>query len=204
MSTLAFGTLCFSSLLTVLDPVAVAPIWSSLTRGVDPATRRRTLWRACAAALVALLSFAVAGTTLLRTFGVTLDAFRIAGGMLFVGLALPMLKGLHPQVQVTPGSDPGVVPLGIPLLAGPGALTTVMVLMGQATDAMATLAVLVAVVAALLVTAAVLAVAPLVLDRVGPSGVDVVTRLMGLLILVLGVQLVLDGFGPVVAGWVRG
>ncbi len=210
MSPLAFGVLCFSSLFTVIDPIAAAPVFAASTRNDVAAARRRTLLRAVGAALVALLLFALAGSSLLRLFGVTIDAFRIAGGVLFVGMAMPMLKGgAHGEAAEgegpghVPATDPSVVPLGIPLIAGPGAMTTVMVLMGQTTSPAHVASLFVALLLALLATALVLALAPKALDRVGPAGVELVSRIMGLIVLVVGIQFVIDGIKPIALGVLR-
>lgn len=203
MNPLAFGLLCFSSLFTVIDPVSTAPIFVATTRGVDAKMRRKTVLRACFAALTALVVFAVAGSSLLKIFGVTIDAFRIAGGILFVGMALPMLRGAHDgeaesSAPRSSSADPGVVPLGIPLIAGPGAMTTVMVLMGQTTSAAHVATFFGALLCAVAATGLVLAIAPRVIARMGPSGLELVTRVMGLVVLVIGVQFVIDGIKPIV------
>lgn len=216
MSPLAFGLLCFSSLFTVIDPIAAAPIFAATTRSSPTPARRRTLLRACIAALVALVVFAVAGSSFLRLFGLTIDAFRIAGGILFVGMGLPMLNGSHGDatgegVAARDGagdgarmaSDPGVVPLGIPLIAGPGAMTTVMVLMGQTTSAVHVATFFAALLLAVVATGMVLLVAPRVIARMGPSGLEIVTRIMGLVVLVIGVQFVIDGIKPIAVDLLR-
>lgn len=207
MNALSFGVLCFSSLITVIDPIGVAPVFASLTSADDATARRRRAVRACLAALALLLLFATAGGLVLRLFGITLEAFRIAGGVLFGVLAMSMLAG-DPSGGMSrhgdsSGGDPSIVPLGIPLIGGPGAITTVMVLGGQSTSAAHGAALGAAVVLVLVVTGVTLAVAPRVLGRLGPAGVQLVTRLMGLLILVIGVQFVLDGIRPVAADILR-
>jgi multiple antibiotic resistance protein len=209
MNALAFGALCFSSLFTVIDPIAAAPVFAATTRHEAAPRRRRTLLRATIAALIALVLFALAGSTLLRLFGVTIDAFRIAGGVLFVGMALPMLRGTshdgsgHAVEGAPGGGDPSVVPLGIPLIAGPGAMTTVMVLMGQTTSAAHVASLFAALVLALVATAIVLAVAPRALARMGPAGLELTSRIMGLIVLVVGIQFIIDGIRPIALGVLR-
>lgn len=203
MNALTFGVLCFSSLFTVIDPIAAAPVFAATTRRHAPPARRRTLLRACVAALIALVVFALAGSTLLRLFGVTIDAFRIAGGVLFIGMALPMVRGAGhepPHAAQAPDAaaeDPSVVPLGIPLIAGPGAMTTVMVLMGQTSSAAHVASFFAALVLALAASALVLALAPRALSRMGPAGLEIVARIMGLIVLVVGIQFIVDGVRPI-------
>lgn len=201
MSPLTFGALCVSSLFTVIDPIGVAPIFASMTARSDARTRRRIALRACLAALIVLFLFATSGSALLRLFGVTIEAFRIAGGILFVMLGLGMLRGgdmsaagAEPNGSV---DDPSIVPLGIPLIGGPGAMTTVMVLTGQAESPFHMGALVVAVLIVLGLTWTVLAAAPALLARFGPRGIALTTKIMGLVVLVLGVQFVIDGVVPV-------
>lgn len=203
MTAFGFGALCVSSLFTVIDPVGLAPVFASMTARADARARRRVALRACLAALVILMIFATGGTAVLRLFGVTIEAFRIAGGILFGMLGLAMLHGSAmpgtggDETAESGGDDPSIVPLGIPLIGGPGAMTTVMVLTGQAESAVHVGVLAVAVTLVLALTWAVLAWAPTLLARFGPSGVRLVTKIMGLVVLVIGVQFVIDGVVPV-------
>ena len=198
-TAISFGILCFSSLLTVIDPVAVAPVFTSITRGSSGSAARKLAVRACLVALGVLVVFAVSGAFLFKLFGITLDAFRIAGGIVFILLGLPMLSGAHEEKHANASSsdDPAVVPLGVPLISGPGAITTTMLLMGQSTSALHTTAFFAALVLVLVVTFVVLALSPMLLGRIGKSGLVLVTKIMGLIVLVIGVQLMIDGFRPV-------
>jgi len=203
-TVLSFGVLCFSSLLTVIDPLAVAPVFASITRGQAAPLARRLALRACFVALAVLVVFAVGGAFLFKLFGITIDAFRIAGGIVFVLLGLPMLTGSHEEKHAAGSSDdPAVVPLGVPLISGPGAITTTMILMGQSSSAFHTTAFFVALLLVLCVTFVVLALSPVILGRVGPSGLTLVTKIMGLIVLVIGVQLVVDGARPIIVDMLR-
>lgn len=197
-TAISFGILCFSSLLTVIDPLAVAPVFTSITRGTSSTAARKLAVRACLVALGVLVVFAVSGAFLFKLFGITLDAFRMAGGIVFILLGLPMLSGSHEEKHASSSSDdPAVVPLGVPLISGPGAITTTMLLMGQSTSALHTTAFFTALVMVLIVTFVVLALSPMLLGRIGKSGLVLVTKIMGLIVLVIGVQLMIDGFRPV-------
>lgn len=209
MNAASFGLLCFSSLFTVIDPLAAAPVFVALTQGMSRAATRRVALRACLIALGVLTVFALSGALVFRLFGITLDAFRIGGGLVFLTIGLPMMAGAserHVPSDERSGEapqDPSVVPLGVPLLAGPGAITTVMVLMGQSSGPIHAAALLVALTLALAATCGALLVAPLVLRRLGPGGLGLVTRVMGLIVVVLGVQLVIDGVRPIVVDVLR-
>jgi multiple antibiotic resistance protein len=191
--SLAFGALSFSSLLTMINPLSVATAFVAITSGQDAARRRRAAIRASLVALGVLWVFALAGTSLFRFFGVTLPAFRIAGGILFFLMALPMLLGHADKDATQTGGDPAIVPLAVPLISGPGAISTVMVLMGQAAGPMQTGLLLGAAALAVGSTTVVLWVAPRLLQTVGTAGVELATRLMGLFMAVVGIPFVLDG-----------
>lgn len=196
-----FGLVCFSSLLTILDPLAAAPVFVGLTEGMDPAARRRLAFRACLISLVLLGLFAAFGGFILKAFGITLSALRIAGGVLFVAMGMQMLLGLQTHgsdAEESHGADLAVVPLAMPLICGPGAITTAMLLAGQAQSWTARAAFAGALVAVLVVMAATLAVAPRAMRLLGRSGTEVITRVMALILTALGVQFVLDGLRPVV------
>ncbi|MFO0634043.1 MAG: MarC family protein [Nannocystaceae bacterium] len=206
MGVFAFTALCASSLLTIIDPIAAAPLFVATTATQSPAERRRTAVRATAVALALLCLFAAAGGAIFRLFGITIEAFRIAGGILFFTMALPMLSGArsaHPSQPDAHADDPAIVPLGMPIIAGPGAISTVMVLMGQADGLGQALGVYVAIAIACGVTVATLWLAPSLLHRLGRSGIALVTRVLGLIMCVIGIQFVIDGLRPVVIEVIR-
>ena len=204
---IAFATLVFTSLLAMVNPLGALPIFVGLTGDYAPGHRRRTALRACLAAAAVLCVFALFGSVILRFFGITTHAFRIAGGILFFGIGWDMLQARRARSKTTPEEevesaareDVAVVPLGVPTLAGPGAITTVVALMDQAEGPAAVLSVYGAIAAVLLISLAVLMAAPALLRLLGQTGINVMTRIMGLLIMVVGVQFVLDGLATAVA-----
>lgn len=198
MHILSFAVLCFSSLFTVIDPIAAAPMFASMTRSSSRREARSIAARACLVALGVLLVFAVSGAFVFRVFGITIDAFRIGGGIVFLGIGLPMLaSGAHAKESAPATGDPAIVPLGVPLIGGPGAITTVMVLMGQASSAGHVAALIAALIVALAVTCLALVVSPVILRRLGAGGLELVTKVMGLIILVIGIQFIIDGVKPI-------
>lgn len=201
MNVLGFGFLCFSSLLTIIDPLAAAPLFVTMTSKEDAKARRRIALRACLVALGLLLLFAIGGKLIFSAFGITIEAFRIAGGILFFAMAMPMLLGSERAERDrddAPAADPSIVPLGMPIIAGPGAISTVMVLMGQSGSALHVVSLVVAVVLVIATTALFLLIAPAIMRVLGRSGVQVVTQVMGLIMCVIGIQFILDGLRPVV------
>ena len=188
----------FATLFVVIDPPGLVPLFIALTQGMDTAHRRNLARRACIIAAVLLTLFGLFGEVLLEFIGISMPAFRIAGGILLFLTALDMLferrtqrrEGQHPD----PHHDPSVFPLATPLIAGPGAIATMILLMGQAgTDWSLRLAVLGLLYGMILATFLfLLASAPL--ERLlGRTGTVVITRLLGMLLAALSVQFVIDG-----------
>jgi multiple antibiotic resistance protein len=215
MGTIAFILLGLSSLFAVVDPLGGIPFFSGLTARMSSAQKRRTLLRALAVAAGVLLVFTFFGQHVLAMFGITVNAFRIAGGVIFFGIGLDMLQSRprrwrtgihsayaedHPQgaVDSEEDEDPSITPLGIPLLAGPGSITTVMILVPQGPTQTAPLLVAIAVLVILLLTGVILMGADAVLARLGHTGLKIIEKLMGLLVTVIAVQLLIDGITPVI------
>ena len=196
-----FLALAYTSLLAIINPLGAVPLYLAITATYTPAQRRRTLWRALITAVVVLLVFATVGSLILRFFGITTYAFKIAGGIIFFGIGWDMLQAKRSRVKTTEEEelegtskeDVGIIPLGLPTLAGPGAITTIVALEGQAPGAPEKTMVYVALVLVLLTSWAILGAAPAVLRATGQTGLNVMTRIMGLLVTVIGVQFVLDG-----------
>lgn len=190
----------FVTLFVIIDPIGLFPIFVSLTQGVPQTERRKIGLRACVIAFLILSVFAFLGEAVLGFIGISMAAFRIAGGILLFLTALDMLferrtKRREDQAEEAEEAypDPSVFPLAIPLLSGPGAITSVILLAGQDSGLQATFAVL-AVVAVVLVMVFALFLTAGALERLmGPTGISVITRLLGMLLAALAVQFILDG-----------
>jgi len=201
-----FAALAFTSLLAIINPLSAIPIYLAITGAYDTRHRRRTLGRAILTALLVLLAFGLLGSQILAFFGITTYAFKIAGGIIFFGIGWDMLQARRSRVKATEEEelegtareDVGIIPLGLPTLAGPGAITTMIALMGQAPTLGHKAVVYGALVGVLAISWAVLSAAPAVLRTLGQTGMNVMTRIMGLLVTVVGVQFVLDGLGTAV------
>ena len=214
MSTTAFLILSFSSLFAVIDPLGVIPFFSGLTSGMDMRKKRKVLIKSLITAFFVLMMFTIVGHQLLALFGITVDAFRIAGGVIFFGIGLDMLqskprrwhtgigrayaKDIELSEEDDDDDDPSITPLAIPMIAGPGSITTVMVLTPQAPSHLGLPLVLGAVLGILILTGVILMGADAVLARLGRTGMKVIEKLMGLLVTVIAVQLMIDGISPVI------
>lgn len=192
-------------MFVVIDPIGLAPLFVALTQGMTDAARRRIALRATALGILILLAFAAFGEALLGFIGISMPAFRVAGGILLFLTALDMLferrtKRREDQSEEE-HNDPSVFPLAIPLIAGPGAIASVILLMGQRPDVEGTLIVLGATGIVMLIVMGFFLASGLIERALGKTGVTVVTRLLGMLLAALSVQFVLDGlsafgFGP--------
>lgn len=198
----AFLITAFVTMFVVIDPIGLAPLFVALTQGVPERQRRRIAVRACALGMAILIAFALFGEALLGFIGISMPAFRVAGGILLFLTALDMLferrtKRREDQSGDQSGyedhNDPSVFPLAIPLISGPGAIASVILLTGQKPGAEGLVLVL-AITALVLGVCLALFLASGLLERaLGKTGITVVTRLLGMLLAALSVQFVLDG-----------
>jgi multiple antibiotic resistance protein len=202
--SLAFALLAITSLLAIINPVSAVPIYLAMTADYPPERRRQTLQRGVVTAIIVLIAFTALGSWIMRLYGITTPAFRIAGGIIFLGIGGDMLQARRSRVKTTVEEevevvgqgkeDIGIIPLGLPTLAGPGAITTVVTLNAQAGGSPVRLAsIYVAIVGVVMISWGALAIAPMLLRRFGQTGLNVMTRIMGLLVMVVGVQFMIDG-----------
>jgi multiple antibiotic resistance protein len=199
-SYLQFALVTFTSVLFIVDPIAVVPTYLVITQGQTRAQRRATARRACIAATILLVTFAAAGRAIFGLFGITMPAFRIAGGLILWVVAMDMLHGARSTqegtaeiTEATVKDDVAITPLAMPMLAGPGAISTVMVLSGQTRTTPQTVVVYSSILLALLVAWVTLRAAEWLVLRMGQTGIRVMTRLMGLLLAAIAVQFVITG-----------
>jgi multiple antibiotic resistance protein len=192
----------FVTLLVIVDPPGCAPIFASLTSGTDALHRRRMAVRSVLVAGAILIFFAVLGEKLLSTLGISLSAFRLAGGIMLFMIALDMVFERRTErreerardIEGTPEADDiSVFPMAIPMIAGPGSIATVMLLSARATGTVQGVVVFAAVAAVLLLTLlAMLAAGPL-MKLIGAKLEAMITRILGVILAALAVQFVLDG-----------
>jgi multiple antibiotic resistance protein len=191
----------FVTLLVIMDPVGTSPIFVGLTSRMSPRERQRAALRAVLAAGLLIIGFALFGEVVLDYLGVSVESLSIAGGLLLLLVALEMLRG----IDSAPGEDGDValVPLATPLVAGPGAIATVIVLARQHPEAGGRAAVIAGILAALLVLAACLLLSERLARVVPPALLHFLTRVFGLLVAAIAVQLVVEGVRPLVTGGER-
>jgi multiple antibiotic resistance protein len=193
------------AIFAIVNPVGAMTFFVVLTRAYPPAMKKRVIEKAVLAATIALLVFALVGNYVFLIFGTSIPAFRIAGGILLFSIAFSMMQGERSRTQLTPQDRQealdreavGIVPLGIPMLAGPGAITTVMVLMAEASSPALDMLRIVVILSSILVTMVaswvMLTYADRIFHRVGRMGAYAISRIMGLILAAIAVQFVILG-----------
>jgi multiple antibiotic resistance protein len=191
-----------ATLFVVIDPPGCAPIFASLTAGADAGHRRTMALRSVAVASAILFAFAIFGEDFLRALGISLDAFRIAGGMMLFLIALEMVfekrqerrENRAEEVKSKPEhEDVSIFPMGIPMIAGPGSIASAMLLMSRGHGVGESLVVLAALAVVLLVTLVCLLLAGPLMRLLGHRIEAMITRVLGVILAALAVQFVIDG-----------
>ena len=195
-----FSLVALSSVFFLVDPFAAVPAFLAMTARHDAASRRRMAARAAWTCFIVLSAFALSGELIFRMFGITLAAFEIAGGLILLLVGLDMLHARRSTqdnpseaLEGTTKEDIGLTPLGVPMLAGPGAISTVMVLSGASPRWFHRIAVLLAITITSFASYLVLAGADRVRRRLGETGIRIMMRMMGLLLAAIAVQFVING-----------
>lgn len=196
-----FSLLALSSIFFLVDPFAMLPSFLAITRGVEPKKRRRMAYRASLTCFLVLTTFALAGRLIFRMFGITLPAFEIAGGLILLLIGLDMLEAKRSPTQESSDEteeaaskeDASIVPLGIPMLAGPGAISSVMVIVGQASSLWQMAAILAAITVTAAASFGILSGADRVQRLLGETGIRILVRIMGLLLVALAMQFFVNG-----------
>ncbi|MCK0094337.1 MarC family protein [Yoonia sp. F2084L] len=191
----------FTTLFIIIDPPGLAPVFIALTQGMNAAQRRAIAIRAFFVASSLMMVFLFLGEAVLGFIGISMDAFRIAGGILLFLTALDMLfqrrqarrEDNAAEGQAEHHDDPSVFPLSLPLIVGPGAITTVILLAGEAQGAADMGAIAGVIIAVLMIVLLAFLAAPAIERVLGKTGLNIVTRVLGMLLAALAVQFVLDG-----------
>ena len=206
---LAFALSTVTTLFFVVDPMAAAPIFISMTANDTAEHKRRTAFRAAIGTLVTLALFAALGGWIFRLLGISLGAFRIAGGILLFLLAVDMLRAQRSRQRTSPEEeaegvdkpDISLFPLTIPMLAGPGAISTVMLLVARVEHYWHYGVILGAIAVTAIGVYAVLRGSSWLERRLGHTGINVMQRVMGLILAAVAVQFVVEGIQAVLPGF---
>jgi multiple antibiotic resistance protein len=198
---LEFALLAATSIFFLVDPFTVIPLFLAVTSDSPPQERRWIARRSAWTCAIVLSTFAVAGSLIFKMFGITLPAFKIAGGIILLQIGLDMLQARQSSTKATPAEaeesvskrDASIIPLGMPMLAGPGAISTVMVLVGESHSVWQHVVIYSTIIATALASFLILSAAGRVQQYMGQTGIRILTRMMGLLLVALAVQFVANG-----------
>jgi multiple antibiotic resistance protein len=203
-SIMTFAT-TFTALFAIVDPLAVIPVFLSLTDRYSGHERAAVSLKACAIATVILCVFAVTGEGIFRLFGISIPAFRIAGGILLLLLGIAQLDAHRERVKTEEENesfareDISIFPLATPLLAGPGSISTVVLQSSQIHGPVQTILLLIAIVLVFVATYFLLKSAPHLYRFLGQTGINLVTRIMGIILTAIAIQFIIDGIMGVVS-----
>ena len=203
-----FSALSLSAIFFVVDPIAVVPVFLAMTRADSDEKKRQMAKRAAITAFAILSSFALAGTLVFKLFGVTLGAFKVAGGILLLLTSVEMLAAKEQRTRVRKEEeregeekeDVAIFPLAIPLLAGPGSIATVTTLMAKAGHMLYAIPVILSILVTCVASYLMLRAATRISRLLGVTGLTVLNRVIGLIIGALAVQFIFDGVGDAFPG----
>lgn len=208
---LAFFAVCFPSIFAIVDPIACVPIFVGLVGKDSREIQRRTALRASLTLLVVLGVFAIGGPVIFKFFGITIPAFKVAGGVILFGVAFEMLHAKQSATRTTSEEtaeaetrhEAGVIPLGIPLLSGPGAIATVMMWASRAKHTSEQIALVATIVLLATITLIALLSSTRLVSLMGGTGIKIATRIMGLILAATAAQFVIDGVTEAFPAWAK-
>lgn len=202
--TFAFGLLAFTSLFTLINPLGTMPVFMAMTSELSVEERNRTARKASVVAFFTIIAFALTGQLLFNFFGISVNSFRVVGGVIFFIMGMDMLQARLSQVKIRDNevksyvSDISITPMAIPMICGPGAITSVIVLMEDANTLPKKLVLFVAVFLIILLTYIILYSSSRLIKLLGQTGINVMMRIMGLIVMVIAVEFFFSGLKPII------
>ncbi len=200
MST-QFAIEAFVAIFAIVNPIGNIPFFVTLTQGYNPKEKKDVIVKIVVVAIAVLVIFGLIGNYIFMLFGITIPAFGIAGGILLLTIAFSMLHGQKPRTKLTQQDKEealareavGIVPLGIPMFAGPGAITTIMIYMSKQTGVFDMFAVFASIFATMAVSFILLTYSDRIFSRMGRMGALAISRIMGLILAAIAIQFIVDG-----------
>lgn len=202
---LSFALLSFTSFFTLINPLGTMTIFMTMTRDLESSDRTRIAKKASIVAFISIVIFAFSGQLLFKFFGISVDSFRVVGGVIFFLMGMDMLQARLGTVKVNPAevksyvSDISVTPLAIPMICGPGALTNAIVMMEDANSIELKVVLILSIVVVMLLTFVILYSSSRIIKILGETGNNVMMRLMGLIVMVIAVEFFFAGLKPIIA-----
>ncbi len=208
---LTYFTLSFTSLFTLINPIGLSPIFLSMVDPYNERDRVLIAFKGVITATLILFMFGAFGQLIFSFFGITIDAFRIAGGILFFRVGIGMLESKISRTRTTPKEEDeahskneiAVTPIGMPLIAGPGAITSTMILASDAHTLEHKLVLFLTILLVMILTFTVFFTADRMTQRFGTTGLRIVQRIMGLLLMVIAIQFIINGLTPIITNWLK-
>ena len=203
-----YAMLCFTSFLTLANPLGTMPVFLTLTQNFDEKERSRVLKKAIIVAFFVMIAFTVFGQFIFKFFGLSTNGFRIVGGIVIFKIGFDMLQARFTPVRATEteiqdyANDITVTPLAIPILCGPGAIANGIVLMEEATDTTMMVILISTIVFVFLITYLILKASTKLLEILGETGNNVMMRLMGLILMVIAVECFFSGLKPIMRDFI--
>jgi len=201
---MSFGLLCLTSFFTLINPLGTMPIFMTMTAKLDIESRTKTAKKASFVSFITILIFAFSGQLLFKFFGISVNSFKIVGGVIFFIMGMDMLQARLGQVKIKDSeikayvNDISITPLAIPMICGPGALTNAIVLMEQATTIDKKIILIAAIFIVMLLTYLILLGSSKIIKLLGETGNNVLMRLMGLIVMVIAVEFFFSGLKPII------
>lgn len=206
---LSFGLLCFTSFFTLINPLGTMPVFMTMTADLEVSQRNATAKKASVVAFFTIIAFALSGQLLFKFFGISVNSFRIVGGVIFFIMGMDMLQARLGQVKIKESevksyvSDISITPLAIPMICGPGAITNAIVLMEDASTFAKKIILFAAILLVMIITYLILYSSSRIIKLLGQTGNNVMMRLMGLIVMVIAVEFFFSGLKPIILGMIH-
>ena len=206
---IAFGILSFTSFFTLINPFGTMPIFMTMTADLDQTHRTKTAKKASIVSFITIIIFAFSGQLLFNFFGISVNSFRIVGGVIFFLMGMDMLQARLGKVKLkdseikTYVNDISVTPLAIPMICGPGALTNAIVMMEDANTIEKKAVLIFAVLIVIILTYLILYSSSKIIKILGETGINVMMRLMGLIVMVIAVEFFFSGLKPIIIDMIK-
>ena len=206
---LKFFILCFSSLFALINPIGIVPIFISITEEYTDQEKNKIAFKAVIFAFFILIIFSLIGELIFTFYGITIDAFRVAGGIVLFKISLDMIESKRSRTRTTPMEEKEAEekneiaynPLGVPLIAGPGSIASIMILSSESSEFIQRLSLFFALGLVLLITLLIFKLSKYLSKTFGRSGLRIMQRVMGLILMVISIEFIFKGVEQIILSW---
>jgi multiple antibiotic resistance protein len=201
---ITFGLLCLTSFFTLINPLGTMPIFLTMTTDLSEQERKATAKKASLVSIIIIICFALSGQLLFKFFGISVNSFKIVGGVIFFMMGMDMLQARLSAVKIKKNevknyvNDISITPLAIPMICGPGAITNSIVLMEDATSYSKIIILFISIAVIVFATYLILLSSTKIIKILGQTGINVMMRLMGLIVMVIAVEFFFSGLKPII------